>query len=251
MPHNKSREIFEVLKSDILAGRYGRGMPLPSSSALMRKFGIARATAVSVLKRLENDGLVVSRRGSGTYPVSQGPTMFGVIVPNAENPFLSRMCSGIANCASSVGGKYSLLWATGALKTSAQILSFAGMCVDSKVAGVFFRRTKDAKLTREVMALFKAAKIPVVLLGGGLPPAGFAYDIVGINYIVRAGRKPVDIASAAVCRDVNLLNHGELFGDVALRLMLQRLQYGTKHPPAEVFLDLPKPSVQKKKTNLK
>ena len=32
--------------------------------------------------------------------------------------------------------------------------------------------------------------------------------------------------------------HGELFGDVAIRLMLQRLSYGPKHPPAEVYLDL-------------
>lgn len=34
--------------------------------------------------------------------------------------------------------------------------------------------------------------------------------------------------------------HGELFGDVAIRLMLQRLSYGPKHPPAEVYLDLPR-----------
>ena len=35
-------------------------------------------------------------------------------------------------------------------------------------------------------------------------------------------------------RDCTLLPHGELFGDVAVRLLLQRLSYGPKHPPAEV-----------------
>jgi len=51
----------------------------------------------------------------------------------------------------------------------------------------------------------------------------------------------INISSPMARSDGNVLAHGELFGDVAVRLMLQRLTYTAKHPPAEVFLDLPKP----------
>ena len=116
------------------------------------------------------------------------------------------------------------------------------MCVESRVAGVFFQRTRDGRLTRELLALFRDSKIPVVLLGGEVPPTGFPCDSVGVNYLAHGRRTRVNLSSPTARHDFNLLSHGELFGDVAIRLMLQRLSYGPKHPPAEVYLDLPKPS---------
>ena len=121
------------------------------------------------------------------------------------------------------------------------------MCVAEKVAGVFLERLKPT-LDRELLTLFRAAKIPVVLLGGEPPPAGFPCDLAGINYIAHGRRTHVDLSSSAAKRDDSLIAHGELFGDVAIRLMLQRLSYGPKHPPAEVYLDLPKPKPLKKET---
>ena len=115
------------------------------------------------------------------------------------------------------------------------------MCVESRVAGVFFQRTRDGRLTRELLALFRDSKIPVVLLGGEVPPTGFPCDSVGVNYLAHGRRTRVNLSSPTARHDFNLLSHGELFGDVAVRLMLQRLSYTSKHPPAEVFLDLPKP----------
>ena len=115
------------------------------------------------------------------------------------------------------------------------------MCVEGHVAGVFFQTTRDGRLTRELLTLFRDAKIPVVLLGGEVPPAGLPCDSVGINYLAHGRRARVNFSSPTARRDFNLLSHGELFGDVAVRLMLLRLTYGPKHPPAEVYLDLPKP----------
>ena len=115
------------------------------------------------------------------------------------------------------------------------------MCVDSRVAGVFFARVRDGRLNREVLSLFRAAKIPVVLLGGESPSLDLPCDLVGMNYLAHGRRTRVNFSSPTARRDGNVLAHGELFGDVAVRLMLQRLTYTSKHPPAEVFLDLPKP----------
>ena len=106
---------------------------------------------------------------------------------------------------------------------------------------MFFARVRDSRLNREVLSLFRDAKIPVVLLGGEVPPVGFPCDSVGINYLAHGRRTRVNFSSPTARHDFNLLSHGELFGDVAVRLMLQRLTYTSKHPPAEVFLDLPRP----------
>ena len=103
MPQDKHRDIFEALKRDILDEKFEAGKPLPSASALMKKFGVARATAVAALKSLEREGLAESRRGSGTYPVKREPITFGVIVPEARTPFYTRVCEGIANFANNRG----------------------------------------------------------------------------------------------------------------------------------------------------
>ena len=143
-------------------------------------------------------------------------------------------------CRKCGGGAYSLLCANVPLKTAARIRSFAQMCVDSHVAGMFLYRTHDARLSRELLALFRDAKIPVVLLGGDPPPHGYSCDLVGMNYIASGGRRTrVNPAAPSARCSGDILPYGELFGDVAVRLMLQRLAYGPRHPPAEVFLDIP------------
>ena len=104
MAQNKHKDIFETLRSEIVNGKCDFSKPLPSASALMKKFGVARATAVAALKSLEREGLAESRRGSGTYPVKREPTAFGVIVPEAHIPFYTCVCEGIANFANNAGG---------------------------------------------------------------------------------------------------------------------------------------------------
>ena len=104
METGKAREIFETLKRDISKGKYDAASPMPSERALMRRFGVARATVASALDELERAGFVRRRRGSGTYPVKREPITFGVIVPEAGHPFYTRVCEGIANFANNSGG---------------------------------------------------------------------------------------------------------------------------------------------------
>ncbi len=249
MAQSKHRDIFDQLKADILGGKYGDGKPLPSAFALMKKFGVARGTVDRAMTALEHEGLIEKRKGSGTYPVKREPITFGVIVPEAERPFYSRVCTGIANFANNSGrGNYSLLWANAPLKKAAQLRSYAKLCIESRVAGVFFARVRNGRLNREVLSLFRAAKIPVVLLGGESPSLDLPCDLVGMNYIAHGRRTRINFSSPTARSDGNVLAHGELFGDVAVRLMLQRLTYTSKHPPAEVFLDLPKPKTVMKGT---
>ena len=104
METGKAREIFEMLKSDIANGKYDAASPMPSERALMRRFGVARATVASALDELERAGFVYRRRGSGTYPVVKKPITFAVILPDTEKPFHAAICNGLANCAKNAGG---------------------------------------------------------------------------------------------------------------------------------------------------
>jgi GntR family transcriptional regulator/MocR family aminotransferase len=59
--------LYRQLKSAILDGRVVSGVKLPSSRAAPKIFGASRNTVQDVYDRLAQEGLVTSRRGSGTY----------------------------------------------------------------------------------------------------------------------------------------------------------------------------------------
>ena len=234
MERSKHGYILDTLKAGILDGKYGDGRPLPSATALMKKFGVARGTVDRAMAELEHAGLVEKRKGSGTYPVKREPVTFAVILPETVRPFHAAICNGLANCAKrSGGGAYSLLWASG------DILSFVALCVAEKIAGVFFEPLKGkTKLNGAVISNFRAAKIPVLLIGGDAASKRTMCDILGVNTLAGGRRTPILFTSTAARRNSSLIAHGELLGDVALRLMLQRIAH-PQHPPCELYLDIP------------
>ncbi len=143
------------------------------------------------------------------------------------------------------GGDYSLLWASG------DILSFSDLCVAEKIAGVFFEPLKGkAKLNGAVIARFRSAKIPVILIGGDAASKRTMCDILGVNTLANGRRTPILFTSPAAKRNPSLIANGELLGDVALRLMLQRIAF-PDHPPCELYLDIPGEPVKISRRNKK
>lgn len=59
--------IAAELRARIQAGDLTPGDKLPSQNELREQYGVANAVAVAALDRLQADGLVERRRGSGTY----------------------------------------------------------------------------------------------------------------------------------------------------------------------------------------
>lgn len=55
-----------VLKDRILEGQFAGGR-MPSESDLAAQLGVSRATVRSALSRLENEGVIVRKQGSGTF----------------------------------------------------------------------------------------------------------------------------------------------------------------------------------------
>lgn len=59
--------ISDALQRAILDGTFALGSQLPPELELMRMLGVSRTTLREALKRLEEQGLIVRRRGLGTY----------------------------------------------------------------------------------------------------------------------------------------------------------------------------------------
>lgn len=191
------REIFDALRSDILNGRYSGQSPFPSSTVLAGRFKTTRATIRRALDQLRNEGLVASRRGSGTFVTKVGSARkIGLIVPGVDYceiypPIVSELLR-IAQ-----EGGFKLLIGDVHCSTSAgwtrRVRAVAEGLVKDGVSGVLFQPVEyvpgSDSCNREILSIFKAADIPVVLIGYDAlpPPARSGCDVVGINNFA-AGR---------------------------------------------------------------
>jgi GntR family transcriptional regulator len=59
--------LYRVLSQALAEGRFAGGAPLPSEPRLMREYGVSRSTVRRALARLEAEGRIERKRGSGTY----------------------------------------------------------------------------------------------------------------------------------------------------------------------------------------
>ena len=60
-------QVAEKIHVDIVSGKHAPGSQLPPEEALRQEYGVSRVTIRSVLKKLENEGLVYRVRGKGTF----------------------------------------------------------------------------------------------------------------------------------------------------------------------------------------
>lgn len=68
------RQVVQSLRSDILKGVFRVGAQLPTEGELCERFAVSRHTVREALRQLRIDGLVSSRRGSGTTVVPPQPS---------------------------------------------------------------------------------------------------------------------------------------------------------------------------------
>ncbi len=63
-------QVAADLRGAIQAGEFGEGAQLPTENALCERYGISRFTVREALRRLQAEGLIRRRRGSGTIVAS-------------------------------------------------------------------------------------------------------------------------------------------------------------------------------------
>jgi GntR family transcriptional regulator len=60
-------QLSELLEQEILEGRWQPGFRLPSEPGISAHYGLSRTTIRQALARLEQEGLIVRRKGQGTF----------------------------------------------------------------------------------------------------------------------------------------------------------------------------------------
>lgn len=64
---NRVDSVYASIIETISSGKYADGARLPTETELAEEFGVSRPTVREALSRLRLDGLIASRRGSGSY----------------------------------------------------------------------------------------------------------------------------------------------------------------------------------------
>lgn len=176
----KYERIFAALQQELNEGRYDVQNPFPSEAKLVRRFGVSRFTVVEAIKKLEKVGLVVRRRGKGTFPTrfaqtSSGP--IGLIMPGlAYGEIYAPICSEITRLCQR-RGRMVLLGNTTAEAPAARADAAKRLAADfvrQRVAGVIMHPIEylkdSAGVNREIASTFAAADVPVVLLDYDVEP---------------------------------------------------------------------------------
>lgn len=102
------------LEAEILKGRHGTvGQRFLTVRQIAQRYGIALVTAHKVLKRLKDEGLLVS---DSTNPavispaaarrmgaIGGGPRRIGIVVTNIASPFFSNLCRYVQHAAGNLG----------------------------------------------------------------------------------------------------------------------------------------------------
>ncbi|WP_411125913.1 GntR family transcriptional regulator [Streptomyces sp. x-19] len=60
-------QVSSILRAEILTKKYEPGNQLPSGPDLVKRFGVARGTVSRALDMLRDEGLIVTRKGSGSF----------------------------------------------------------------------------------------------------------------------------------------------------------------------------------------
>jgi DNA-binding transcriptional regulator YhcF (GntR family) len=85
-PRPPYQQVANALRAAILTRKFAPGDKLPSGSELAQRYGVARMTVQQAMRLLREEGLVISRQGSGIY-VRERITRAVALRPHVERAF--------------------------------------------------------------------------------------------------------------------------------------------------------------------
>ena len=214
------REIADRIRDRISTGGYPGGK-IPSERALIRQYGVSRATATKALAALESEGLIVRRRGAGAFVKPQKPTdersfVSTLIADMDVREFFSAICGAIANRARSYN--LNLIWGAkqefNELSRNGSIADYIARCKAENIRGVFFV-PQDAmgergieRRNQEIAEALRANGITVILVDRDIVPfpRRSSFDFVGIDN-VQAGYEQAKHLIDCGCRRLAYVSH--------------------------------------------
>jgi DNA-binding transcriptional regulator YhcF (GntR family) len=85
-PRPPYQQVANALRAAILTRKLAPGEKLPSGNELARRYGVARMTVQQAIRLLRDEGLIVSRQGSGVY-VRERTARAVALRPHVERAF--------------------------------------------------------------------------------------------------------------------------------------------------------------------
>jgi len=224
----KYQDIFDVLKREIVDGKYAGGRPFPSERALMRRFGASRDSIRHAIEKLKARKFVSASQGRSTQVVFGRGRRLGLIPCMANSEFFVPLAARISQMCQNAG--YSLLFALAESTPledpqgyASRVAQIARDFVEQGVVGVLYQPVAFLESAEEmnarILAAFDAARIPVVLLDYDLAPAPArsAYDVVGIDHVA-AGSRLAEHLVAQGARRIHFFQRPRCSAAVANRL---------------------------------
>ena len=208
---SKYRAIVNSLKEEILAGKFASAR-FSSVARIMRRFGVARATAVRIQNELKKERLISIRPSVGTFVANGASRRIGLIVPGvAVTDFFKPVVSELNRLARDAGYelRFNEVWSEVRDERIAQVREFAAEFVKGNFAGVIYEplagRIGD-EINPRILDMFDRRKIPVVLLDCDIVPfpERSRYDVVGVNDL-EAGARIVQHLIAVGAKRIHFL----------------------------------------------
>ena len=170
---SKWRRIYEDLLAAIKDGGYSTGK-LPSETQLAKKYCCGRLTVQTAFDKLESEGLIVRRAGSGTQLTRKARNAcgrLGLIMPSLS---FGEIFPLIAQSLTREAAKDGFQFVLGDISSAKpedrahEACKVARQFIEQGVAGVIFQPLAFLKspdrVTREILRLFAEAEIPTLLI---------------------------------------------------------------------------------------
>ncbi len=182
----KYQTVAATLRREIAEGVFSEGQLLMTEEELKGRFGVSRQTVRQAIAMLEDDGLVVRRRGSGTYvkhgPRRHGETLtVGVVTTYITDYIFPSIVRGIESVLSANGCIMNLSATYNRVDHERALLQRA---LDSSIDGLIIEGTKTA-LPNPNIPFYQALReknIPVVFINGSYAQLNGSVQVVMDDY---------------------------------------------------------------------
>ena len=143
----KYKKIIDWITECIDDGTLKPGEKLPSENELCDRFGLSRQTVRHAIAKLAEDGLLESRRGSGTYLVDQraeegDKTVIAVVTTYVDDYIFPSTIRGIESTLSDKGYSMQLSFSDNTVGKERQILT--DLLGRNDIAGIIMEPVKSA-----------------------------------------------------------------------------------------------------------
>ena len=181
---SKYQNVIDWLNENIDNGTLRPGEKIPSENELCERFGLSRQTVRHAISRLSEDGLLLSRRGSGTYVADQKAedgkkSVVAVATTYVDDYIFPSTIRGIESTLSSKGYSMQLSFTNNTTGKERQILE--DLLERDDIAGIIMEPVKSA-LPNPNMELYRKMQkkgMKVLFINSFYPELDFPH--VSIN----------------------------------------------------------------------